>query len=145
MQISLLPCYLVPLWPKYSPQHSYFPSPSAFVPPSMWKTKFHSHKKTRGRIVVHIHKHYVNEISFASQQMLTWWRREYFEFMSDEFNQHVFRNNKFFTPQRKPTIIIQIEIRNCNCVACESRLWVLFEILCFSRDEVEGNLIHFLS
>jgi hypothetical protein len=42
--------------------------------------------KTTGKIIVHIHKHYVNEISFGSQQILTWWRSESFECMTNLTN-----------------------------------------------------------
>ena len=39
---SPLPCHLVRLRPKYSPQ-TYSQTPSAYVPPSMSATKFHTH------------------------------------------------------------------------------------------------------
>ena len=38
-------CYLVPLRPKYSPQHPILKQTAAYVPPSMWATKFHTHTK----------------------------------------------------------------------------------------------------
>jgi hypothetical protein len=40
MKFSLLPCYLVPLRPK----------PSAYVPPSMSATKFHTHTKQQAKL-----------------------------------------------------------------------------------------------
>jgi hypothetical protein len=36
------PCHLVPLRPKYSPQHPILTTPSAYAPPSMWATEFHT-------------------------------------------------------------------------------------------------------
>ena len=42
MQASPLPYYLIPLRPKYLPQHPVLKQPSASVPPLMWKTKFHT-------------------------------------------------------------------------------------------------------
>jgi hypothetical protein len=48
MKSSPLPCYLVPLGPKYSPQH-YSQTPSAYVPPSMSATKFHTHTKQQAK------------------------------------------------------------------------------------------------
>jgi hypothetical protein len=40
--------YLVPLRPKYSPQHPILPS--AYIPPSMWATKFHDHTKQQTKL-----------------------------------------------------------------------------------------------
>jgi len=42
MQFSQLPCYLVPLRPKYCPRHTILKH-SAYVPLAMWATKFHTH------------------------------------------------------------------------------------------------------
>jgi hypothetical protein len=50
MQFSPLPCYLVPLKPKYSPHHPFLKKPSAYVPPSMWATKFHPHTKQQAKL-----------------------------------------------------------------------------------------------
>jgi hypothetical protein len=44
MQLRPLPCYLVPLRPKYSSK-TYSQTPSAYVPPSVTATKFHTHIK----------------------------------------------------------------------------------------------------
>jgi hypothetical protein len=38
----VLPCCLVPLRPKYSPQHLILENPPDYVPPLMWVTKFHT-------------------------------------------------------------------------------------------------------
>jgi hypothetical protein len=45
MKFSPLPCYLIPLMPKYSPRTPYSQTPSAYVPLSMSATKFHTHMK----------------------------------------------------------------------------------------------------
>jgi hypothetical protein len=46
------PHHLVPLRPKYSPQHPpYSQTPSAYILPSMSATKFHTHTK-QGKIIV---------------------------------------------------------------------------------------------
>ena len=42
--IFALPCYLVPLKPKYPPKSPSSRTPSTYVPPSVWKTKFQTHK-----------------------------------------------------------------------------------------------------
>jgi len=44
---SPLPCYLVPLRPKYSSQHLIL---KHIVPPSMWATKFHTHTKQLAKL-----------------------------------------------------------------------------------------------
>jgi hypothetical protein len=41
-----LPCYLVPIRPKYLPQHSILETPPD-VPRSVWQTKFHIHNNPR--------------------------------------------------------------------------------------------------
>ena len=50
MLFSQLPRYLVPLRPKYSPQHPILKTPSAYVPPSMLATKFHTHTKQQTKL-----------------------------------------------------------------------------------------------
>jgi hypothetical protein len=50
MQSSPLPCYLVPLRPKYSSQHSILVN-SAYIPPTVSVAKFHTHIKTTGKIM----------------------------------------------------------------------------------------------
>jgi hypothetical protein len=40
------PYYLIPLRPKCSPQHTIL-TPSAYVPPAMSATKFHTHTKQK--------------------------------------------------------------------------------------------------
>ena len=48
---SFLPSrYLVPLRPKYSPLHHILKTPSAYVPPSMSATKFHTHTKQLAKL-----------------------------------------------------------------------------------------------
>jgi hypothetical protein len=43
MKSSPLPCHLVPLTPKFLPQHPILDTPSTSVSPSLWETKFHTH------------------------------------------------------------------------------------------------------
>ena len=50
MYLSPLPCYLVPLRPKYSPSAPYSETHSAYVPPSMWATKFHTHTNQQSQL-----------------------------------------------------------------------------------------------
>jgi hypothetical protein len=42
IRLSPFPCHFLPPSPKYLPQHSVLKH-SAYVPPSMWQTKFHTH------------------------------------------------------------------------------------------------------
>jgi hypothetical protein len=49
MYFSPLPCYLVPLNPKYFSSAPYCQMPSAYVLPSMWATKFHTHTKEQAK------------------------------------------------------------------------------------------------
>jgi hypothetical protein len=44
MQFFPLPCYFVPIRPKYSQ------TPSAYVLPWTWVTKFHAHTKQRAKL-----------------------------------------------------------------------------------------------
>ena len=43
MQFAPFCCYLVPHRPKYLPDHPTLLKPSAYVPPSLWETRFHAH------------------------------------------------------------------------------------------------------
>jgi hypothetical protein len=60
IMFSPLPCYLVPLWPKYSP-NTLFSKTSAYVPPSISATKFHTHTKQQAKVYVSKYrKHKIN-------------------------------------------------------------------------------------
>ena len=50
IMLSPLPCYLVPLRPKYSPQHTILKHPQLMFLTSMWATMFHT--KTTQKIIV---------------------------------------------------------------------------------------------
>jgi hypothetical protein len=50
MQCSPFPCYLVPLRSKYSPSTPYSQTPSVYIPPWMWVTKFHTHTKQQAKL-----------------------------------------------------------------------------------------------
>jgi hypothetical protein len=47
---SPLPCYLVSLKPQIFSSAPYSETPSAYVPPSMWATKFHTLTKQQAKL-----------------------------------------------------------------------------------------------
>jgi hypothetical protein len=51
VHIIKLSCYLIPPRPQYPPQY-HVPEhpPSAYVPPSMWETKFHTHTTQQAKL-----------------------------------------------------------------------------------------------
>ena len=49
------PCYLVPLRPKYSPQHPNLKNPQLKFLPLMSATKFHTHTKQEAKLKLHIY------------------------------------------------------------------------------------------
>jgi len=46
MKFSPIPCYLIPLMPKYS----LFSNNKTYFPPSKWATKFHTHTKQQSEL-----------------------------------------------------------------------------------------------
>ena len=50
VQFFPVSCHLLSLTPQISPSTSYFQTPSAYVPPSMRETKFHTHTTQRAKL-----------------------------------------------------------------------------------------------
>jgi len=50
VQFFSVPCHLLSLTPQISPSTPYFRTPSAYVPPSMWQTKFHTRTKQQAKL-----------------------------------------------------------------------------------------------
>ena len=50
LYLSPLPCCLIPLRLRYLPQHPILKTPSTYISPSMWVTKFHTHTKQQAKL-----------------------------------------------------------------------------------------------